>query len=315
LSQAQRFAAWEQNGIEDRLRLYPKTDPYLKHLNEYRALLAIHQQFGSSDCESRFDAIRPLEALAYPHALVMEKSRSRNFGSTWRSANRLQHRFFGADVGTVMRRAGQWLRIFHGMAPLEHTRPRSEERDDFLESVERFSINLAESGYEARFFRGLPRRVASLAADLPSELPLGLSHNDFAPRNILLAADGRVTVFDTQARWQAPIYEDLAHFLIALQASGVQVCTAGAWYDRRLLSRCEASFLEGYFADQPAPLPAVRLFQCLLLLERLAALVCRYRTARGWRRTVKGCRWALWRRYCVGQIRRSLDETEASYVV
>jgi hypothetical protein len=297
--------------MEDRLRLYPKTDPHLKHLNEYRALRAIHQQFASSDGDPRFDAIRPLEALSYPHALVMEKSESGSFGSIWRSANRLQHRFCGADVEAVVRRAGQWLRIFHALPPLEHTRARSAQRDDFLEAADRFSFNLAKAGFEERFFHDLPRRLGSLAAALPSKLPLGLSHNDFAPRNILLAGDGRVTVFDTQARWKSPIYEDLAHFLIALQASGFQICTAGAWYDRRLLSRCEKAFLQGYFGDQAPPLTAVRLFQCLLFLERLAALVCRYRTAQGWRRTIKGCRWALWRRYCVGQIRRSLDEIEA----
>jgi hypothetical protein len=196
------------------------------------------------------------------------------------------------------------------MESLEHTRCRHEHPHEVLEAVERFSAHLAAAGYEARFFRELPARLAPAASLLPPRLPLGLSHNDFAPRNILLAADGRMTVFDTQGRWRAPIYEDLAYFLIAIQASGLQVLTGGALYDRPLLARCESAFLAGYFEDEEVPLLSLRLFACLLLLERLSALVTRHQTARGWRRPLKGCRLALWRRFGVGQLRRFVNEIE-----
>ena len=53
---------------------------------------------------------------------------------------------------------------------------------------------------------------------LPADLPLGTSHGDYAPRNILVGAHGEVTVLDTLGRWRAPIYSDLGNFLFAIKA-------------------------------------------------------------------------------------------------
>jgi aminoglycoside phosphotransferase (APT) family kinase protein len=312
LVQARKREQAAAEGIEDRLRLFPKSDPATRHLSEYHALLAIRRRFvEGEECGQRFGAIRPLEALSHPYALVMEKSESAGLGSIWRRANRLQDPFLADDVAPLVRRAGEWLRIFHDMPPLEHTRPRGPHQGgEYLETVERFTSSLTAAGPEYRLFRDLPARLAPAARLLPSPVPLGLSHSDFAPRNILVGPDGRITVFDTQACWQAPRYEDLAWFLIAIKASGPQICTGGLLYDRRLLTRCEDALLAGYFGDEEVPRCAVRLFECLLVLERLAALVHRRRQARGWRRAAKGLRLALWRRYLVDQIRRYLADIE-----
>jgi hypothetical protein len=51
------------------------------------------------------------------------------------------------------------------------------------------------------------------------ELDLTIAHGDFLKCNILIGADSRVVVVDTEARYRAPIYLDLGYFVGGLVGS------------------------------------------------------------------------------------------------
>ena len=84
---------------------------------------------------------------------------------------------------TAFANAGTWLRFYHELPRLAHTRPHNTRRADFIRSIHEFADYIATN--EETVF---PARVAARAEDLadaalPDELPLGLGHGDYAPRN------------------------------------------------------------------------------------------------------------------------------------
>ena len=93
---------------------------------------------------------------------------------------------------------------------------------------------------------------------------------------ILTIIVGSLTVFDTQRLWRAPLYEDLAYLLISVKAASPQVRCQGGLFSRRQLATWGARFLNAYFDETPPPLAAVRLYECLLLLEWWAAVNFRH---------------------------------------
>ena len=101
-----------------------------------------------------------------------------------------------------------------------------------------------------------PVRNAARTA-LPNDLPLGTGHGDFAPRNILVGPDNQIAVLDTVSRWQVPVYEDVAGFLVALKASKSQVYGRRWLYDTRVLQDYEHRFLLGYFGQHALPVAAI----------------------------------------------------------
>ena len=105
-------------------------------------------------------------------------------------------------------------------------------------------------------------------------LPVAMSHGDFAPRNILVDGQGRIAVIDLLARWQAPRYEDLAAFLLAMRTSRVNATTSGLLFGRAI-DRLEPAFLAGYFGGDPVPLHEIRLYELLLLLDKWSARLAR----------------------------------------
>jgi len=144
---------------------------------------------------------------------------------------------------------------------------RATLRADFVASIDRFATYLAEAVGDRTFFeRARDTVVRAAGTSLPERLPLATNHGDFVPRNILVGESDRVTVFDTRAQWRAPIYEDVARFLVALSASELQMLGQGWLYDRAELARYESEFLRGYFDPDAVPLRAVRLFECQRLL-------------------------------------------------
>jgi aminoglycoside phosphotransferase (APT) family kinase protein len=118
---------------------------------------------------------------------------------------------------------------------------------------------------------------------LPDPLPTVITHGDFAPRNILVDPAGRMAVIDLLARWQAPPFEDLAGFLVALQTSRANAATRGLVFGRTI-ERLEPAFLGGYYGSEPVPRDAIRVFELLLLLDKWSARSIRNRTLGGVRR-------------------------------
>jgi aminoglycoside phosphotransferase (APT) family kinase protein len=191
----------------------------------------------------------------------------------------------------ILRHAGAWLREYHSLPPLQHTRARGTTRLEFVESLRRTCGYLSDAVGRSELLEDAINGGALVAkTELPQNLPLALSHSDFAPRNVLVGTGNQVAAIDTLGRWMAPIYEDLGHFLVAMRT--------GSWYSSGLWSgdpprEMETAFIQGYFASTAPPWAAVRLFELQSLLYHWVAIAQGADNARGLRRLVKRCRLAV----------------------
>jgi hypothetical protein len=291
-----------------RPRLFPLCDVQDKAPFEYAALSAIHQHFhGLAD--PRFGAVRPLAVVPQDRTIVMEDARSTNLARLLERCHRFAFRDKPRRIQKAIRNAGAWLRRYHGLSPLSHTQIRHADREEFLDSVERIgSFLIGAVGYD-ELLRAAIGQVAVVAhAELPAQLPLGLSHTDFAPRNVLVDATGSIAVIDTLGRWQAPIYEDAGYFLMALRTGGLQMYLQGWWLSERLLNEFEQAFLEGYFGDALPSRQAVRLFEVQSLLYRWVSISHGAHESMGIRRLGKRCRLTATNRFLANELKRLMRE-------
>jgi hypothetical protein len=276
-----------QKTLPDELRILPISTSEVRGPLEHATLSTIHRRF-STDPDQRFGAIRVLDYLPEAHALVMVYCPDQNLDDLFVRRSRLYRHLGSPRIDDPIRNAGAWLRRYHEFPPLAETADRAPLRADFIASIDRLTTYLLETIGESAFIertRDTIHRAAGTA--LPERLPLATNHGDFVPRNILVGDGGQVTVFDTRAQWRAPVYEDIARFLVALSASELQMMGLGWMYSSSELAGYESQFLRGYFDQDEVPLRAVRLFECQRLLAIWVASAYQSSLAGGLRRVRK----------------------------
>jgi hypothetical protein len=283
-------------GTRPRLVSHPLPAPEQVAL-EYSGLRAIHAMIAPGD--SRFRAVRPLDHIVAEDTLLMEYVAAPTLRRLFAQESRLSPRGLMSSRRTsdeVWRRVGSWLRVFQESMPATGLPARQATRD---EVAERFRA------YE-EFFRGRPggrsaadaaRLGADLAAaELPERLSMAVGHGDFAPRNVFVHQDDRISVFDPLPRWIVPRSEDLCRFLVAVRFSGALVHTRGAAYGAADLDRLERAVLAGFGAGQDLPPGELRCLQLLVTLDTWSALLDA--PAGGWR----------------GRLRRAAAERASGFV-
>jgi aminoglycoside phosphotransferase (APT) family kinase protein len=178
------------------------------------------------------------------------------------------HREPALRSASLVAAAGRWLRVLHD-TPVDGRPARQQTRQEIVDAFTALGAYLAPrmTAHDVDAYVGAGVAAASI---LPDRLPMVVSHGDFAPRNILVDGSGRVAVIDLLARWQAPPYEDLAGFLVALHTSRANAVTRGVVFGRAL-ERLEPAFLAGYFGSEAVPRSAIDVYELLLVLDRWAA--------------------------------------------
>jgi aminoglycoside phosphotransferase (APT) family kinase protein len=299
--------AWSPGG-HDRPRRCVPLDARRKSEAEFRALAMIHEAFGGL-ADPRFGTVAPLDFLHSHRALVMEKVTDRRLSAILLRGSR-PHRSARAPAVAALRNTGAWLAKYHQLGGPPRAHARHPRRADFVEYVSELVGYLAR--YESdRALLEHVRTVVRAAADeaLPEDLPLGMTHGDFAPRNVLVGPDGRVTVIDTVGSWRAPVYDDLGEFLFALGAPKAQAYAQGRLLAPGVVAAWQAAFLGGYFGAATAPRRALRLFEVQAALERLAS-VRRAAAARGGGAPADRLRTALTARFVrmsLGRLAEAVD--------
>ncbi len=289
-------------------RLFARVDIDDKAAFEYATLATICEHFDRV-ADPRFKAVRPLGFLAEERTIVMEDVDAISLERLTQRCHRLAFHNPPGNLCRAMQHAGGWLRQFHELPPLSHTRARHTRRDEFLDSIRRVIAFLNGAVENCELPSELADRISAIGdAELPVQFPLGLSHTDFAPRNVLVDGEASVCVIDTLGRWQAPVYEDIGYFLFNLQASAVQTYSQGWWLSQARLREFEQAFLAGYFGSSPFPQGAVRLFQLQALLYRWAAIVHSSQRPRGVRRLPIRCRLVATNRFFGRYLRHLLKD-------
>ena len=189
----------------ERPRMFPRTDPRLKGIFEWRSLRASHDHFAQLD-DPRFGTIRVLDLLDDPYTIIMEKGYDPSFRSIFVKAIRFRPNTLVDRQLVGCHNAGAWLNEFRGLSPLEHCEVRHSKAEEVQNTLDALIAFASQNGSRRWFCQQSQQRLQAAAESLlPTRLPLGITHTDFAPSNVLLSHDGRVTVFDSMSRWQAPI--------------------------------------------------------------------------------------------------------------
>ena len=259
----------------DRPRLFPIAESSERRRLEFDALRTVEARLAEVG-DPGFQAVRALGILPESTALVMEAFDGKPLH---RFLVRMPFRSHPAlRPAALVHAAGRWLRILHETPPSGQIE-RQGTRQEIIDAFGAFGSYLA-SETDASHLETVIEAGVEAAHQLPDPLPTVITHGDFAPRNILVDGSGRLAVIDLLARWQAPPFEDLAGFLVALQTSRANAATRGLVFGRTI-ANLEPPFLSGYYGSEPVPRTAIRVYELLLVLDKWAARANRNRTLRG----------------------------------
>jgi Phosphotransferase enzyme family len=125
---------------------------------------------------------------------------------------RARSTIFGASRATQradLERAAGWLRAFHEATAAP---PASLDSGalDLARLGERFARAFGREEPEERMFRRLD---AGVRGSLDPILPVVIEHRDFGPWNVLVDADGTISVIDWEVSGQGPPLVDLVYFV------------------------------------------------------------------------------------------------------
>jgi hypothetical protein len=288
--------------------LYPKTNPQETPMLGYMALRSISEYFSSLG-ENHLGTIRVLDYLPEHQAIFTETSQDPNLRDLFLDASRLRPWVSSPDLELSLQNVGKWLRLYHEMSKEDNVQTRHENRHEYVEAVNLLTDFLSSSLGDKSFFQTVAFELEEIALQiLPERMPLGLGHGDFAMRNILVGANGRITVLDTFAKWRTPIYEDIGYFLSALKLAAPQVISQGLVFSPVQLAAYERAFLTGYFEQKPIPCSEIRLYEMLSLLDKWSSIVTHFHRRGGKFRNFGAVKAALTNRYLKISAKRLLIE-------
>lgn len=255
----------------DRL-LQPVSDPLVKSKLEFEALSAIARHFDALE-DPRFGSLRVYAKLPDPPATIVEWVSTPTFDKLLRRPGLA---IAGYDRLAVLKNLGGWLAEFHSIS-MPNLEVREAEAFQVIEGMQK----LADIIFESNSWPRLPTGVAGvirLRAKylLSTRLPLGLVHGDFAPRNVFIGPDSRVTVIDSLGRYLAPIYEDIAYLLVELLSGATRLRHGGLPISTAELAAMRAELLSGYGMVDDAILS---IFELRALLDKWRSLAQRSRSS------------------------------------
>lgn len=255
-------------GHSGRPSLVEPMPPGRRYAREYDVLRMLESHIAALN-DTRFGAVSAVDRIDSVGALVMMAAEGRSLKSLVPKATALGRRE-PWSLRAPVRNAGAWLRRYHEIE-VPGLLTRHASRDAFVEAIGQYCDFLSGSGGRQSTILEIERGSIAAARRLfPDELPTGPAHGDFAARNILVASDSRVYVFDTRALSRAPVLEDLAKFGLAFRTARAQVYTRGFAMAEPGIRQLERWLYEGYFDRQPAPSQQIRLYSVLLLLDKWA---------------------------------------------
>lgn len=241
-------------------------------LNWERATLrAIHEHFTELD-DPRFEPVRVFDVFPGDGIVAMERLPLPTLYTLIKRHSLRAWRRPSDELLCASANAGAWLRAFHAMPRLAHTEERHATRSDFIATLRDMSAFIEGVGGREGILEGVSSTAAETADRiLPEKLPCGLTHGDYAPRNVLVGPEERVAVIDTPGRWWSATYLDVGYFVANTWTLMPSVLSHGVLPGTSALQAVERSFLAGYFGREAPDRVTVRLYEILTLLARWAS--------------------------------------------
>lgn len=241
---------------------------------EYVALREIDKAFTASG-DARFGVLRALDWFSDTGAIVLPEVQEPTLHDVLLGGSLFLGRAAVRPTEDQWRNVGAWLRRWHSVQPVLPTMDRQPTRADLVQLLDDYGRFLSARTGRVQYFSALVGAATRWAErELPSTLTLVNAHGDFVSRNAFVGQSGRVTVFDALMLWRAPEYEDIARMtMTGLRLVNSQILSQGLLLPGSRVDAYEAAFLGGYYGDAAVPVPQVRLYQLVLLLDRWVEVV------------------------------------------
>lgn len=209
-----------------------------------------------------FQAIQPFAYLEAWNAIVMRKAEGASLNRLFYSPA-IPFGLPGArqKLLTVLKQAGQWLKLFHRYAGELQLEPFP--RDEAEKEAERLLESLSVNSTNQIDVSNLRKSLFVLLAKLNGKVPVARLHGDYHFSNILFTPDGRICALDPFYSLRNPVYEDLAELLVHPETRPVQVFSGGRFAPPQLVSDCRQAVLDGYFEGNSFD-PDILGFYCAL---------------------------------------------------
>ena len=276
------------------------------------AALSDFQQAVDLRADPRLFAVPVLDSILDDRALLMERVAAMPLTRLLRSASRVGQSRPSPELLRTIENAGAAISVLHQMPAGGMRSIRGASRDEFLDWVEAAEEFFVADPAAYRFYRAAARRLRDIALEVLSDkLVSGPLHNDFAPRNVLVDGSGRVALIDMLDEWTGCVWEDVAHFLVSLEANKAQAWTGGTYFRRTTLAAMRAAVLSGYTQGKPYDERVIRLYEAQVALTKWAVILDKKRHSRGLLRPVYGWLGGVTSRWLARYASFCLKEAEA----
>ena len=221
---------------------------------EFRAALRLHDALRT---HAGLTALRPVAVFPDDLAIVTEEVVGTTFDRLLRDA--VWGRRVSEPVDTIAERIGAWIRTYQAVIEADGVLALDERRE--YVDVRLRKLVAAAILTETDRSQALAR-FDNLAQRVPPAQPLIAIHADLCPSNILVGADGGVTILDFAMAKAGTRYHDLSHLYMHLEFL--------RWRPRlksAIVGEAQGALLHGYDAGASASEP-------LFVLMLLQHLVC-----------------------------------------
>jgi hypothetical protein len=164
-----------------------------------------------------------------------------------------------AQLETVCRDAGRWLRVLQAATPVEGQQLSLNEMIDYVDVRLKRICELGPKGLGARW-RATVRRVFTEARPTPLELRLAAVHGDFSLSNIMYGGN-RVVAIDLARFGTGSIYYDVSRLYHQLG-----LLLHKPWFLPATIARLRRALLAGYDPRLQVDQPVFQLFRIQHLL-------------------------------------------------
>ncbi len=224
------------------VKLSPVFDGFNVGMLEYDALKFLHPKISSNN--GLYDVPRPLDFYQDHKVLLIEgvegmcfKNLLLKYNSTLAGKSSLNR------LKSIMFKCGGWLQRFHSITEIKERVTFDLQSFvgifiDEIQALEKLGLNRRTVGHVWQIFERLK------VIDNKLEMPVAMWHYDFTPGHVFIN-DDKVYGIDIMGR-QAPIYEDIGHWLASVAV--VNALPRYPFYDyeraNTILGEC---FLNGYY--------------------------------------------------------------------
>ena len=184
---------------------------------------------------------RPLDYWEDVNALITEHRPGRRFSAQILSAPWFASERARESLSRTSAQCGEWLRIYHDTTS-RGDGPAIDER--FTGIVRRDLARVPPRGALQAMKPAIENSLEHLGSFGSHLVPVAVRHGDYSPDKVHLDGNG-ICVFDLSHHLAAPVYDDIAFFLVSLETMNPYPRYPA--FDRRIARSLAVPFLDGYF--------------------------------------------------------------------